>query len=105
MTDRIADILPTRNEAHGFWCTATLGGLDQHESWMECSRFFMDRYGLCPEDARNLLDSVFGRHLADALVSGMTLDLIATAWRRSIARAIADVKAHREMFQADLAEF
>lgn len=105
MTDRIDDILPTRNEADGFWNTAGIGGLDQDETWVECNRFFMDRCGLAAEDARNLLDGTFGRHLADALVSGLSLDFIAANWRRQIDRAIADVKARREMFHAELSEF
>ncbi|WP_085440201.1 hypothetical protein [Magnetofaba australis] len=58
-------ILPTDNEGWGFWGTSRMNGYDQEMTWRAASLFFADAYRLDPEETRDLLDSVFGRHLAD----------------------------------------
>ncbi|ABK44553.1 hypothetical protein Mmc1_2052 [Magnetococcus marinus MC-1] len=59
--------LPTNNPSWGFWGTSRHNGYDQEMTWLAASHFFANSYNLDAQDTRDLLDSVFGRHLADDL--------------------------------------
>lgn len=62
-------ILPTENEAYGFWGTmlSNYGAEPQARLWTDVSRFLMDRHRLTAAQARKFMDSRMGRHLADDL--------------------------------------
>jgi ABC-type amino acid transport substrate-binding protein len=59
--------LPTQNEEWGFWGTCNQSGYDTAKAWNAASQFFIKIFNLTPEQARELLDARFGRHLADDL--------------------------------------
>ena len=59
--------LPTNNAEWGVWGTSQRSGYDQQMIWETTSCFFASTYQLDPIQTRDLLDSVFGRHLADDL--------------------------------------
>jgi hypothetical protein len=60
-------ILPTANEAWGFWGTCGHNGYDQAMAWEAASDALATAFDLTPEQVRDLLDARFGRHLADDL--------------------------------------
>lgn len=60
-------ILPTANEAWGFWGTCGHNGYDQAMAWEAASDALATAFDLTPEQVRELLDARFGRHLADDL--------------------------------------
>lgn len=59
--------LPTANTGHGFWGTCSISGWNATMLWNGVSLFIARRFDLSPEATRTLLDSRFGRHLADEL--------------------------------------
>jgi hypothetical protein len=59
--------LPTANQEWGFWGTSVRNGYDAKLTWDTASRFLAKKFDLTPEQARDVLDSRFGRHLADDL--------------------------------------
>ena len=74
-------ILPTRNEAWGFF--GTMASLehelaDAAEAWTLASRAIAANTGAAPEGVRDFLDSRYGRHFADevanALAQGASLE-------------------------------
>jgi hypothetical protein len=67
---RTAEVLPTENEAWGFWGTVRSNtGMDPTEAWLAASVAVMQALAVSPQAARELLDSRFGRHLADQVSS------------------------------------
>ena len=76
----------TRNQQWGFFGTcASNGHADPEAAWNEAMATLTDpkgRYRLSPEDARDLLDASWGRHLADQVVG------------REIGAAINDLAAN-----------
>mgnify|MGYP007088348405 CR=1 FL=1 len=61
------EILKTENETWGFWGTSVSSGYDAALAWNTVSRFLATGFDLTPEQTRDILDSRFGRHLADDL--------------------------------------
>jgi hypothetical protein len=59
--------IPTENEQYGFWGTSVSNGYDAALTWDTASRFLSEHFDLTPEQACKVLDSRFGRHLADQL--------------------------------------
>lgn len=59
--------LPTENLSWGFWGTSTRNGYDTELAWNTASQFLAKKFDLTPEQSRTVLDSKFGRHLADDL--------------------------------------
>lgn len=96
-------ILPTANAEWGFWGTAERNGYDVALTWNAASEFFIATFGLTTEQARDVLDARFGRHLADDLSfikDALTVETIAAhlklritdaGWRKSFENAIRDV--------------
>ena len=70
-------ILPTRNEAWGFWGTIRTAGFEAHACWQATSLKLAGATGASPEGVRDFLDSRYGRHFAD-MVIGMTLPATGT---------------------------
>jgi hypothetical protein len=67
-TTMTAMILPTRNEAWGFWGTvsrASARPVDAAAAWEIASRRIAEVAGASPEGVRDFLDSRHGRHFAD----------------------------------------
>jgi hypothetical protein len=62
-------ILPTRNEAHGFFGTMQLAGADPMQSWTAASAMIAAETDASPDAVRDFLDSRHGRHFADDVVS------------------------------------
>ena len=58
-------ILPTRNEAYGFFGTMRLAGADPMQSWNAASAMIAAETDASPEAVRDFLDSRHGRHFAD----------------------------------------
>ncbi len=95
--------LPTQNEEWGFWGTCEHIGCNQAEAWDAASRFFLKIFNLTPEEARDLLDARFGRHLADDLtfIKGAKNQRTITnhlgqryadaSWRKHFEKSIYDV--------------
>ncbi|MCK6417934.1 MAG: hypothetical protein L6Q57_03220 [Alphaproteobacteria bacterium] len=59
--------LPTANQEWGFWGTSVRNGYDAELTWDAASRFLAKEFELTAEQARDVLDGRFGRHLADDL--------------------------------------
>ncbi len=59
--------LPTANQEWGFWGTSVRNGYDAELVWDAASRFLAKEFDLTAEQARDVLDARFGRHLADDL--------------------------------------
>ena len=64
-------ILPTRNEAHGFFGTMQLAGADPMQSWTAASVMIAAGTDASAEAVRDFLDSRHGRHFADDVASGL----------------------------------
>lgn len=57
----------TANQDWGFWGTSVRNGYDAELTWDTTSRFLATHFDLTAEQARDVLDARFGRHLADDL--------------------------------------
>ncbi|PZP83296.1 MAG: hypothetical protein DI582_11200 [Azospirillum brasilense] len=57
----------TANHEWGFWGTSVRNGYDAELTWDTASRFLAKHFDLTAEQARDVLDARFGRHLADDL--------------------------------------
>jgi hypothetical protein len=64
-------ILPTRNEAYGFYGTMQLGGADPMQSWNAASAMIVAETDASAEGVRDFLDSRHGRHFADDVLSAL----------------------------------
>ena len=64
-----ATILPTRNEAWGFFGTMQLAGADPMQSWNVASAMIETETEASAEAVRDFLDSRQGRHFADDVAS------------------------------------
>ena len=64
-------ILPTRNEAHGFFGTMQLAGADPMQSWTAASAMIAAETDDSAEAVRDFLDTRHGRHFADDVVSDL----------------------------------
>jgi hypothetical protein len=62
-------ILPTRNEAWGFWGTMQQAGADPMQSWHAASAMIAAETEASPQAVRDFLDSRHGRHFADDVAS------------------------------------
>ena len=66
-------ILPTRNDAWGFWGTIARiendPAADPAKAWAIASRRIADVTDASPEGVRDFLDSRYGRHFADDVAS------------------------------------
>lgn len=58
-------IIPTSNPDWGFWGTALRSGYDVDLCWSTVMIFLIQEFNLKPTHARDILDSRFGRYLAD----------------------------------------
>ena len=97
------DILATANKEWGFWGTAERNGYDAELTWNAASKFFITTFDLNAEQARDVLDARFGRHLADDLsfIKGTLTEKTITAhlklriadagWRENFESAITEV--------------
>ncbi len=102
--------LPTENQKWGFWGTSVSNGYDAELTWDTASRFLAKNFDLTPEQSRDVLDSNFGRHLADELsfikserrgiASGPSS---ATASRKHLTMRITD-KGWRDCFENAIRE-
>jgi hypothetical protein len=81
-------ILPTRNEAWGFFGTMQLGGADPMQSWNAASAMIAAATEAAPEAVRDFLDSRHGRHFADDVLSALT-DLGSHRLEAAIEAAVA----------------
>jgi hypothetical protein len=61
------EILATANKEWGFWGTAERNGYDAALTWSAASKCLITEFDLTSEQARDVLDARFGRHLADDL--------------------------------------
>ena len=68
-TTMTTTILPTRNEAWGFFGTMQLAGADPMQSWTAASAMIAAETETAPEAVRDFLDSRQGRHFADDVAS------------------------------------
>jgi hypothetical protein len=68
-------ILPTRNEAWGFWGTTDRSGFRPDRSWDVASTMIAEATSGTPEAVRDFLDSRLGRHFADQVCGEMLAGL------------------------------
>jgi len=59
--------LPTKNSEWGLWGTSQHNEYDTEMVWNAVSQILSSEFELTPEQTRDLLDTRFGRHLADDL--------------------------------------
>lgn len=97
------EILPTENKEWGFWGTVERNLYDAALTWNAASKFLIAEFDLNAEQARDVLDARFGRHLADDLsfIKGALTEKTITAhlklrisdagWRKSFENAITEV--------------
>ena len=83
------EILPTTNQAWGFW--STIGShADQSEAWAMTMTAIGEATGCAPEAVGCFLDSRHGRHFADDVANGLSaglslpaaIDAAAERWMR-----------------------
>ena len=103
-------ILPSDNPEWGFWGTSERSGYDTAMAWEATGNALATAFDLTPTEIRDLLDSRFGRHLADdlsfidggpasaqAIETHIMARLADRRWRRWVEQAIAEVRnAHAE---------
>lgn len=99
--------LPTQNDEWGFWGTCKQSGYDASEAWDATNRFFIKTFDLTPEQARELLDARFGRHLADdlsfiegainahSITTHLSNRIADAGWRKSFEKSIYEVTGKR----------
>jgi hypothetical protein len=99
----MSPILPTRNEAWGFFGTMQMAGVDPMQAWNAASGMIAAETDATPEAVRDFLDSRHGRHFADDVLSelakagpGMLEEAIEAAITRWQARRIGRA-THREL--------
>jgi hypothetical protein len=89
-TTMTTTILPTRNEAWGYWGTVSRPGarpVEPAEAWEIASRRIAEVTGASPEGVRDFLDSRHGRHFADDVENGLLAGApLAEAIEAAIAR-------------------
>lgn len=98
------EILKTENSEWGFWGTSERNGYDAALVWDAASRFLAAEFELTPEQARDVLDARFGRHLADdlsfiengptsadAITAHLKARVADRGWRDSFENAIREV--------------
>lgn len=97
------EILPTENKEWGFWGTAERNLYDAELTWKAASKFLIAAFDLNAEQARDVLDARFGRHLADDLsfikgtltektiTAHLKLRIADTGWCKSFENAINEV--------------
>ena len=102
-TEKSYAILPTANAEWGFWGTAERNGYDAGLVWNAASQFLMSAFDLTAEQARDVLDARFGRHLADDLsfikgtftekniTTHLKLRIADAGWRKSFETSISEV--------------
>jgi hypothetical protein len=102
-TIKNTEILATENKEWGFWGTAERNGYDAELTWNAASKFLIAEFDLTAEQARDVLDARFGRHLADDLsfIKSTLTEKIITAhlklriadagWRKSFENTITEV--------------
>lgn len=102
-TIKNTEILATANKEWGFWGTAERNGYDAELTWKAASNFLITAFDLTAEEARDVLDARFGRHLADDLsfIKGTLTEKTITAhlklritdagWRKSFETSITEV--------------
>ena len=82
-------ILPTRNEACGFFGTLQMAGADPMQSWIAASAMIAAETDASAEAVRDFVDSRHGRHFADDVVSELAKvgpDRLEAAIEAAIAR-------------------
>jgi hypothetical protein len=102
-TIKNTEILAAENKEWGFWGTAERNLYDAALTWNAASNFLIAEFDLTAEQARDVLDARFGRHLADDLsfIKGTQTEKTITAhlklriadagWRKSFESAITEV--------------
>jgi hypothetical protein len=68
-TTMTTTILPSRNEPHGFFGTMQLAGSDPMQGWNAASAMIAAETEASAEAVRDFLDSRYGRHFADDVLS------------------------------------
>ena len=93
-------ILPTRNEAYGFFGTMQLGGADPMHGWNAASAMIAAETEASAEGVRDFLDSRHGRHFAGDVAGELSRgDTLKEAIDTAIARWMGwriDRKTSRE---------
>lgn len=102
-TIKNTEILATANKEWGFWGTAERNGYDAELTWKAASNFLIAAFDLTAEQARDVLDARFGRHLADdlsfikgtltekAITAHLKLRIADAGWRENFESAITEV--------------
>lgn len=97
------EILATANKEWGFWGTAERNGYDAALTWSAASKCLITEFDLTSEQARDVLDARFGRHLADdlsfikgtltekAITAHLKLRIADASWRENFESAITEV--------------
>lgn len=95
--------LASLNEEWGFWGTCEQAGYETKNAWDAANQFFIKTFNLTGDQARNLLDARFGRHLADdlsfikgpitakAITSHLEARFADAGWRKHFEKSIHDV--------------
>ncbi len=104
MTD--PPILPSRDQASGFWAATTRNGYEAEAVWAAASDALAGLFDLQPTETRDLLDSDLGELLGDdicfiedgacdaAAIEHLIRDrLDHLGWRRLYTQAIAAIRA------------
>jgi len=97
-------LLPTGNKDWGFWGTSMRNGYDVKMAWDAVSKFLSKNFELTPEQVCDVMDSKFGRHLADdlSMINGgltsaqiinnhLTVRVLDQGWHDCFEKAIKDV--------------
>ncbi|UYA98684.1 hypothetical protein P9A44_gp14 [Xanthomonas phage vB_Xar_IVIA-DoCa5] len=84
--------IKTNNEEWGFFGTCRSNGANADLEWTKAIAV-LEGLDLTAEVARDVLDSTFGRHVADQVTSGVDLADLLKRWNKDFRRTVALVTA------------
>jgi len=88
---KISKTIQTNNEGWGFYGTCLVNGLNAQKEWKKAIKTLVKDKGLSQEQARDLLDSKWGRHTANELTGGQSLKLQLENWHSYFTKSLLDI--------------
>lgn len=83
--------LQTTNEGWGFYGTCLNNGRNAKKEWKKAMKLLVEEQELSQEQARDLLDSKWGRHAANELDCGHSLKWQVETWRSYFTKSLLDI--------------
>lgn len=87
----MSKFLQTTNEGWGFYGTCLNNGRNAKKEWKKAMKLLVEEQELSQEQARDLLDSKWGRHAANELDCGHSLKWQVETWRSYFFESLAAI--------------